>query len=244
MMKKQKSTVLMAITLLFVGLMSCSNVELIAGNGKIVKKEIDVTDFKGLCVSAGLDVTLVQDSFERVVIETDENMLEYVKFENNDGILNIYRSEGHSKPTKIKINVTAINIEKLYASSGADIKGTNLIKTDYLEMDASSAADINIEVRGKYVIANSSSGADVNISGEAAVFNATASSGADIKAKGLLAGTVKANASSGADIAVRVKEEIIAEASSGGDVKVVGRPIRREVHSSSGGDVTFEKGEE
>ncbi|HEY9124167.1 MAG TPA: head GIN domain-containing protein [Bacteroidales bacterium] len=243
-MKREKSTVLVAIMLFFVGLISCSNVELIAGNGKIVKKEIDVKDFKGVCVSAGLDVTLVQDSFERVVIETDENMLEYVKFENNDGVLNIYRSEGRSKPTKVKIYVTAVNIEKLYASSGADIKGAGLIKTDYLEMDASSAADITVEVRGKYVVANSSSGADINILGEATVFNATASSGADIKAKSLIAGTTKANASSGADIAVCVKEEIIAEASSGGDVKVIGSPIRRDVRLSSGGDVTFEKGGE
>ena len=133
--------------------------------------------------------------------------------------------------------VTYTSLNTIEASSGADVIANSVVKSENLTLDCSSGSDLEVDVFAKYVIAETSSGADLKVSGKATNLDASASSGSDLNAKDLLVINCTADVSSGADITVNVKEKLISETSSGGDVHYYGNPgnVSKNESKSGGG---------
>lgn len=209
------------------------------GNGNIVTQERDVTeDFNQVKGSAGLTVYLTQGEENKIVVEADENLLQYIETDVENGKLRITTSEdiGHSKAKKVHVTFKELN--SVEASSGADVIGKSIIKSENLYLKSSSGADMNLEVFSKDITAKTSSGADMTISGKASSLNADASSGSEINAKELLVLNCTAEASSGAEVTVNVKQRLETHASSGGDINYYGNPSAVNENESHSGSVT------
>ena len=208
------------------------------GNGKVVTEERNVTeDFNEVRGSAGLDVYLTQGDENKIVVEADENLLQYIETDIEDGKLHVTTSEniGHSKAKKVYVTYKELN--KIEASSGADVIGNSVIKSEFLSLKSSSGADLKVDVFAKDIIAKTSSGADMEVSGKATSLNADASSGSEIKAKELLVINCNAEASSGAEVTVNVKEQLEIHVSSGGDINYYGNPVSVNSNKSHSGSV-------
>jgi hypothetical protein len=204
------------------------------GNGEVVKDKREVTDdFTVVSASEGLDVFVTQGSDYAISVEADENIIDLIGTEINDGKLKVHAIENIGRATK-KVYVTLPELTALYASSGADLVSQDVIETDKISLDASSGADISIELSADEVDADTSSGARIKISGEANLFYADASSGSDIKAKDFMVKTCHADASSGADITVNVSQSLTADASSGADISYTGEASVQKKKSVSG----------
>lgn len=237
-MKTIKIASILAVTLL---LSSCNmDIRLgqVNGNGNVVTDERTVTEnFTAVKGSAGLDVYLTEGAENKIVVEADENLLDIIETEINNGKLNITTTENIGRSKSKKVHVTYKEINKIYASSGADVIGNSVIKSEKITLDASSGSDLEVEVFAKEVIAETSSGADLNVSGKATLLMASSSSGSAIKARGLLVINCNADASSGADITVNVKEKLSTEATSGGNIKYYGNPSAVSNDASRSGKV-------
>ena len=195
------------------------------GNGNVVTEDRPVSEnFDKVRGSAGLDVFLTKGNENKITVEADENLLDNIETEVRNGKLYITTNENIGRSKSKKIYVTYESLISVEASSGADVIGNSVLKSEYITLDSSSGADLEIEVNAREVRAESSSGADLKVSGTAIKLIADASSGSDIKAKDLIVTNCNADASSGADITVNVKGKIEADASSGGDVKYYGNP--------------------
>lgn len=127
---------------------------------------------------------------------------------------------------------------KIGATSAAKINGS-FKSSNSTEIDASSAAKIDITLLGKEVECDVSSAADVRLNGTAEKFEADASSSADIDAADFVAAVVEAEASSGADIDIHVNKQLDAKTSSGGRVRYKGAVATSAIstRSSTGGSV-------
>ncbi|MCB0466063.1 MAG: DUF2807 domain-containing protein, partial [Aequorivita sp.] len=171
------------------------------------------------------------------VVEADENLLQYIETDIEDGKLHVTTSEniGHSKAKKVYVTYKELN--KIEASSGADVIGNSVIKSEFLSLKSSSGADLKVDVFAKDIIAKTSSGADMEVSGKATSLNADASSGSEIKAKELLVINCNAEASSGAEVTVNVKEQLETHVSSGGDINYYGNPVSVNSNKSHSGSV-------
>lgn len=204
------------------------------GNGIVTEDKREVTEeFSVVSASEGLDVYVTQaDEFD-ITVEADENIIELIGTDIKDGKLRIHAIENIGRATK-KIHVSLPNITALESSSGADLIVKNAIETDKIDLDASSGADLLVELVADEVTADASSGADIKLSGEANMLYANASSGADIRAKELLAKVCHADASSGADISVNVSDSLVADASSGADISYTGEASVQKKKSASG----------
>jgi hypothetical protein len=209
------------------------------------KQNRNVKDFDAVNVSAGIELILAMGDREAVRIEADDSIIEEIITEVKGSTLHIYRKSGswfnifnwrRSRP--VKAYVTAINLRKIDASSGSDVKSENSIKGDRLEVRASSGSSVAMNVVYKNIFLSCSSGADIRMSGKAKTVEADASSGSDINARELEAVICRASASSGADIAVYATGEIHAKSSSGADIRYYGNPEIKNIEESSGGDVT------
>jgi hypothetical protein len=208
------------------------------GSGDVIKKDRKIDgDFNAIKVSQGIDLYLKQGDKVTCTVETDDNVYDLLMTEVKNETLHIYFDKNVKKVKTKKVWITAPNINALHASSGADIVGESVIKSDELKLKASSGADIEINVNADKLSCSSSSGADIVVEGECNNLKAHSSSGSDIDAKDLKANHVSADCSSGSDIMVQALESLKAEASSGGGIKFSGNPKNVDKHKSSGGSI-------
>lgn len=222
-------------------LSSCNfdiNLGTVDGDGNVTTEtRIEGEAFDEIKAAAGIEVFLVEGAETKVVIEADENLQEIISTRIENGKLTIKAEENIGRSKAKKAYVTFTSLRGIYASSGSDISSTSIMKAETLDIDASSGADIELEVFTKTLRAEASSGADIVLTGKASDLDADASSGSDIDAKELLVVSCVAEASSGADITVNVKEKLNARASSGGDINYYGNPTAVTNNSSRSGNV-------
>lgn len=208
------------------------------GNGNIVREQRHVgMDFEKISSSAGIDVYITQGNKNEIIVETDENLVGYIDSEISDGELSISTSNRMGRATRLKVYVTFIEVNSLRASSGSEIIGQSLIKSEVLSLRASSGAEISVEVLARNLDVKSSSGSEIDLKGRASSFSGKASSGSEISAKKLEVISAIAQASSGADIKIAVKENLDAKASSGGSIRYSGNPQILNANKSSSGTV-------
>jgi len=138
-----------------------------------------------------------------------------------NGILKIYRENNwhfwNSYHGTIKVYVGYQHLDVLRASSGASIT------SDVLKLNK-----LNAEV---------SSGGEMVLSGTSEDLKIEGSSGGSFKGYDFVTNTCDAEASSGADIKLTIQKELIAKASSGGEIKFKGAALIKDIQESSGGEV-------
>jgi len=211
----------------------------IHGNGKVVKEERSVSNFESVSVSSGIELLINQDSFEKVVVEADENIMKILRTEVKEGKLKIFMEEGVLHAKKMKVYVTLKTLKSLECSSGSETKSAGKINADNLSIHSSSGSEVTMEVSCSRLKAESSSGSNLKVSGTAQHVGADSSSGSDLIASELVAETGEASASSGSSIKIHVTKDIKAHCSSGAEISVSGNPATRDTDSSSGGSVHF-----
>ena len=188
-------------------------------------------------VSSGIDVYLKQGNKEAITVETDENLQEYILTEIDGGVLRVYTEVNIRDSKEKKVYVTMKDIRSIKASSAGDVIGESIIKSDELELSASSAGDIKLEVYARKLDVNISSSGDMTLSGEADVLEADMSSAGDLKAYNLKVREADISASSAGDADVNVTERLRARSSSAGDINYTGNPRYIDANSSSAGSV-------
>ena len=212
-----KNSISKIIAILFLGTIfaSCSAemFNSVNGNRNVVTKNRKTSNkFNGIKVSTGIDLHLNQGSKNKVTVEADENLHDIIITEVKDGVLKIYSEKSIWKAKARKVYVTIKDLTLLKATSGSNVYGKGIIKTNEISISSTSGADIRITV------------------------NAT--SGSSIDAYGLESENVIVNATSGADINIYASKKLDAKANSGADIDFKGNPKYVNKTSSSGGDIS------
>jgi hypothetical protein len=238
--KNMKNLKYFAVVVLMTGLTISARGQFhrtVRGNHNVVKQERKISDFTGVKVSTAIDVFLTQGYKTSVVVETDENIQEYLVTEVNNNVLNIYFDASVLSAEVRRVYVTTREINSLSTTSAGDIFGQNPIKTENLKLNSSSAGDIKVEVYAKYIDANLSSSGDITLTGEADNMYAGLSSAGDLNAYTFMVKQVDINVSSAGNADIWVTEKLTARASSAGDINYKGDPEFVDAHSSSAGGI-------
>ena len=207
------------------------------GNNKVVTKDREAGSFSGIRASTGIDVYLKQGDSQSITVEADENLHEYILTEIEGDVLVVYTEVNIRDAEEKKVYVTMKEIKSVKASSAGDIIGQSPVKTDEIEIDASSAGDIRLEVYAKEIEVDISSSGDVTLKGEADVLEADLSSAGNLSAVELKVREAEVYVSSAGDADINVTEKLQARASSAGDVHYSGNPKYVDAHSSSAGSI-------
>ena len=235
-----KSLKVLLIAVLCLGISSCIDAQIrktVRGEGEVVKKERTASSFDGLRVSTGINVYLKQGEKESITVEADENLHEYILTEARDGILHVYTDVNIREAKMKRVYVTMKKVTSLKTSSAGDIIGETPVKGTDIEISATSAGNIRLEVYAKKIEVNISSSGDVSLTGEAETLNADLSSAGDLEAFNLKVKNADVSVSSAGDARVNVSEKITAHASSAGDISYQGDPKYVDAHSSSAGGI-------
>lgn len=235
-----KSMRIITIAIAILSISACTHGQIrktVRGNGKVVTETRTAGTFTGIRVSSGVDVYLKQGSDESLTVEADENLHEYIITDVRDGILHVYNDANVLHAERERVYVTMKEINSVKTTSAGDVVGQSPVKTDRLELSASSAGDIKLEVYAKEIKINISSSGDMTLNGEADMLEADLSSAGDLNAYDLKVREADVSASSAGNADVNVSEKITARASSAGDVNYMGNPKYINSHSSSAGGI-------
>ncbi len=209
----------------------------VTGNKNVVTKEREAGSFSGIKVSTGIDVYLKQGNQQSLKVEADENLHEYIMTEISGDVLHIYTDANIRSASTRKVYITMKEIKSVKATSAGDVIGESPVKTDEIEISASSAGDIKLEIYADNIGVNVSSSGDVTLSGEAGNLEADLSSAGNLNAFNLKVKEAEVSVSSAGDADVNVTERLKARASSAGDVRYTGNPSHVDAHSSSAGSI-------
>ncbi len=203
----------------------------------------DVSEFTGLSVSSGLDVTFSTGAAQSVLVENKNGDFDDIEVEVKNGMLKLSRKNnnwgmGWNKRERYSVTVTAVSLDRVEASSGSDVEGSGLSGAK-VSLSTSSGSDLTVsDIDAVEVRLESSSGSDLNASGICEKVYADSSSGSDIEASDLVCQYGDADASSGSDIEIHATTAVTADASSGADIDVYGGPTDVDSDKSSGGRVS------
>ncbi len=217
-------------------LMVLSSCHFTTGSGNIITEKRVTGNFNGISVSSGFDVELKTGPVTEIIVEADDNIMQYIETTVSADILKIGIENMHSlSDAHLKVYITAPEITSIKASSGADVVSRDVLKNDgKLSFNASSAASIVTDLDAPEVAANTSSGASITLRGKTKNYHATASSGANLKTEDLLTENTVVTASSGGKANVHASVSLSATASSGANVNYRGAANVQKTVSSGG----------
>ncbi|MCX6152650.1 MAG: DUF2807 domain-containing protein [Candidatus Kapabacteria bacterium] len=215
---------------------SCRNIfDYTDGSGYIIKKERNISKFNSLTLSGSGNVYLIQGADEKVVVETDDNIMSNVFTDLHGKVLEL-GTHGWNSPTKLNFYITVKNINAVSVSGSGQIS-SSAIKTDYMEL--------NINGSGKIIIDNLVSSNlinEVSGSGEIQVNSGiTDYTECDISGSGridllrLTSNKCKISISGSGDCKINVVNDLRASISGSGNVYYHGNPQGIDLHSSGSG---------
>lgn len=215
----------------------------IKGNGNTVSIDRSVGEYDGIAVSGWFDVDLVEGKEGEISLEGEENLLEHIITEVQDGKLVIKQENGvNLKPSNwddgIRITVPVENIDNISLSGSADIVGKTTLKASNFKTSMSGSGDITLDLETDTMSATMSGSGDMNLSGKTMDFEATISGSGDIKAYDLNADNVEATVSGSADIKVTANKMLKARVSGSGDISYRGNPEKVDTKTSGSGDIS------
>jgi len=208
-------------------------------SGEIVTDQRNVPDFEGLDVSSGINLILSQGSEQKVTVKADKDIQDEIITSVKNGVLKIYCERTFWRDNNVTVEVTFVNIDNLKASAGSDVKCTEGLNFDKLNLETSSGCNINITIKASGLELSSSSGANIYMEGTTGDLEIKATSGANVKLNELEADNVNVSSSSGANIYVIARKSIEVHSSSGSNIYVTGNPDKQNISTSSGADVHF-----
>jgi hypothetical protein len=204
----------------------------------------DVPDFDGVEVSNGLSAKVTVGP-KSVRITGDEQQLSKVITEVVDGKLVVKMEKkgwfGSSSSRGIQVTISSPKVTSLEASGGADIDA-EASATENFMAEASGGGDVSVHsLDVKRLKVDVSGGAEVTVKGRAETADMEASGGAEIHARDLSLKVLKVDASGGCSVEANPTDSISADISGGSSIHVDSSPAQREVSSSGGARVVFNK---
>jgi hypothetical protein len=211
---------------------------IVNGTGPSIDKKLNVSDFKGIDVSSGIDVILVQGNSESLTLTAQENLFEYITAKVDNGTLKIY-ARNNLRPTKpMKARITFQEISNLKVSGGGDTYCETPVNVEALDVYISGGGDFRSVINSEKLKCSISGGGDAEIEGKTKDYNITVSGGGDLKSK-VNAGIITCRIGGGGDLYLKNEaqaSEADIDIDGGGDVDMKMNAEKLKCSVSGGGD--------
>ena len=174
-------------------------------------------DFNGVDVGGVFQVEITAGKDFSVVVEADDNLLQYIKTEVDHGVLHIETTERISSETPLRVRVSAPDIETVEASGASKVALAG-VNNSSLNIDTSGASKLKLE-------------------GETAAVRVEVSGASSIDAEALKARTAEVDASGASSVRVFVTERLVSDASGASRVSYSGNPASVEKKTSGASSI-------
>lgn len=185
----------------------------VKGSGNVQTEKRELVNFKAIEVGGAFEVEVVAQKEFSVEIEADDNLLPLIETEVRGGTLEISTKNRISTKQRLRIRISAPNVESLQVSGATKVSLANL-KNDSLKIDLSGASKVKVD-------------------GETRDLEVEMSGASKVDAENLKAENVTVDASGASSAAVSVSGDLKADLSGASNVTYTGNP--RNLQKSTSG---------
>lgn len=196
----------------------------VTGNGKVIKETRQVSNFSSIDVGGAFEIELVKSNEEKIVIETDENIMPFIKIDVSGGELEIDNTEDINNPTELKLTIYYKSLKGLDISGAATLFSSDVLIAANLEMDCSGASEITLKLKVGNLEADFSGASKIELEGIAKSVEMDLSGASVLRAFGLEINTLELEASGAAVVKVLVLDTFSLNASGASSVRYKGSP--------------------
>jgi len=211
----------------------------IKGNGNVVTKTRNVSDYDEIAVAGSFDVKLVLGKEGEITIEMEDNLLDYLITEVENGKLKIKWKKGFSiRTTKdLLVTVPFKDVEAISLAGSGDVFSIDAIKTDNLKVALSGSGDISLKVNSKNLTSSVSGSGDIKLSGSTQKLKFSLAGSGDIEGFDLVSNEAEVSIAGSGDIEVNATDNLKARIAGSGDIKYKGNPKTQDFKVSGSGTV-------
>ncbi|MBP6978111.1 MAG: DUF2807 domain-containing protein [Bacteroidales bacterium] len=119
---------------------------MISGSFAQVSQERNVDPFKAIENRSSVDLYIYQGSSPRVVIETDESVMDKVETWVQDGILVIDLDRCPMNVKTLKAHITVTDLERLHFNGSGDCRTETLLEVPQLEVRVNGSGDTRLKL--------------------------------------------------------------------------------------------------
>jgi Putative auto-transporter adhesin, head GIN domain len=196
-----------------------------SGNMKSERRELN--GFDGVAMGMSGIVEIKQGKVEGVTIETDENILPFVRTTVENGVLQVRWDSGtrvDSHNLNIRITVDAININRLAVSSSGEIRAAKL-KSPTLSASVGGSGTIHVKaIEATSVRTDIGGSGNVVLAGATDSFNFSIGGSGKLRTDQLQANTVKANIGGSGSATIAAKDTLTIAMAGSGTLNYYGDP--------------------
>jgi hypothetical protein len=221
------STILMLSSLVLFS--SCDEM---IGSGRIVKETREVKSFDAIEASGAFHIYLSQGNKESLVIEADDNLLQYIEASVRGGKLYLETRGMGFRSATLRAHITVRDIDEIKASGAVKITGETPLDFKRLRVNVGGAADIDMEVFGDLMEVKVNGAGKIYLTGEVEKMGIKLSGASKLNAETLYTRFMDVNISGAGSANVNVEEVLDAKISGAGNVRYIGDP---KVHSKISG---------
>lgn len=195
----------------------------VKGQGEVTKRSIQLEEFSGIEAGGAQEIVLMNGDSYSAVVETNENLQQYVTYEIVNGKLR-FKFNKIKRYDEMKFYITAPVFNSITVSGASELKTPDGIKGDHLKLSCSGASEAKLDLDYNNVVANVSGASELKLSGNATSLVATASGASELKAGDLNTTTSVVNASGASECFVNAVDNLTYTVSGSSTVRYAQKP--------------------
>jgi len=206
----------------------------VKGNGTVTKEKHKIGNKTNIDISGQFIVYIKQGKNSELVIETDENLHEYIDVSLEKNTIKVNTAAYIVESEELNIYLTMPDVDNINLSGAVQLETEGKIKTDYLTIDASGATEIQLNVNVKRLNLEISGASESVLSGKAENVEIEARGACEIEAFKLSAKNMFIDISGAGSADVNAKKILDIEISGAGEIRYKGTPKITQDISGSG----------
>lgn len=205
------------------------------------RQDRSVKNFNKIEVSGAFNVILTQGTTEKLTIEADDDMMQKIITEVKGGTLIIRLQNNTSIHNKSDLiaELTFVNLDGIDVSGAVKLNGTNAMKFSKLEIEASGATEINLDLSATHLDCDLSGASKITLQGNAPELDVDLSGASDMVAGNFRTRSCILDCSGASKSSVFATEVLKVDGSGASHVTYTGNPAT--VESNMSGASTLRK---
>ena len=197
----------------------------VKGEGPRVEQSLQLSSFNGIKLTMAADVYLTKGNSQNVRISAQQNIIDLIKTEVNDGVWKITTEENIRDHGPIKIYITVPSMSYVGLSGSGDIytEGT-FNESGTVNVNVSGSGDIRFNTTATTIDASVSGSGDIELAGSAQNMSLRISGSGDIDAYNLKTSNCEVRVSGSGGVKVYTTDDLNVRVSGSGDVYYRGNP--------------------
>jgi len=193
----------------------------IKGSGNITKESRTVGDFTGVSVGGSMIVIIKSGMEQSVIVETDDNLQEYLETTTKDGQLIISNKKtwnlSYSKSATVYITTPVLDKARLLGSGSILTEGV-MKSSGKFEASISGSGNIDASIDASETLVNISGSGNIQLDGKTEALNVAISGSGSFKGYELAANKISARITGSGNVQTTAKGKLEASIAGSGNV--------------------------